>query len=315
MINLRKKPNPPLMTKVKISAVICTYNRAELLDKCIKSLTEQSLDKSKYEIIIVNNNSTDNTQEVINKWAVSNKQIVTVLEKQQGKSFALNAGIKKANGKYVAFTDDDIYVEPDWLERLLYAFTHIKPEPVSVGGKIIPYFDSTPPQWFIDGGYEFREKGDVGKFLELPQARNGFSGGNVAYAKWALIKINGYSTSFGPKENKFIMGEDTEISNRIHQQNPNFWYDPDIVVNHFTPDSHFRYSFWIKRSYLTGIANAKLKPVNFLSKQYVRRVIYLLSALLDVFVATFSWKKEWKLKVVNRLRILALSLGKLTLFK
>lgn len=137
-----------LMNKLRLSIVVCTYNRADLLVDCLESLVNQDVDPESYEVIIVNNNSTDKTLEVVDRFAKKYPNIRTVQELNQGLSHARNRGWREARGKYVAYIDDDAKASPDWCKRILNTFSTVTPTPAAVGGQIFPYYETLPPAWF-----------------------------------------------------------------------------------------------------------------------------------------------------------------------
>ncbi|MGD8380729.1 MAG: glycosyltransferase, partial [Syntrophobacterales bacterium] len=92
---------------IKISVIVCTYNRAELLGGTLRTLCHQTLDTSEYEVIVVDNNSTDNTREVVDEFCRRSSNVRYCFEPQQGLSHARNQGLQEAKGKYVAYIDDD----------------------------------------------------------------------------------------------------------------------------------------------------------------------------------------------------------------
>src|SRR5438876_3486068 len=105
-----------------VSVVLCTYNRAALLQPAIDALLSQTGDVS-YEIIVVDNNSTDATGSVIREIvARAGGRVVYTFEPQQGLSHARNRGLALARASIIAFTDDDVRVAPDWVQQLNRAF-------------------------------------------------------------------------------------------------------------------------------------------------------------------------------------------------
>ena len=122
-----------------ISVVICTYNRARFLPDALGSLSNQSIPTNDYEVIVVNNASTDDTaavcQNFINQHPLS--PILYLEEKQQGASFARNTGAAVARAPLLCFMDDDAVADPDYLEKIL-AFFQEFPDAGGLGGRIIP---------------------------------------------------------------------------------------------------------------------------------------------------------------------------------
>lgn len=242
----------------KISLVVCSYNRAGLIVKCLSSLANQSLEKGLYEVIVVNNGSTDETQKVAEEFAITQPNFRVILEVKQGLSYARNRGYKEALGKYVAYIDDDAKALPDWAEKILTAFETVKPKPVAVGGMILPLYEKPPPSWFTDD-LEIRTWGDEKCFLQLPGARYGFSGSNMAFQKSVLEQYGGFSASFGMKGDTLRFGEESELFSRIYKDFPLFWYDPEIKILHLVPERNMNLAYRMKRAYLSGISNALIR--------------------------------------------------------
>jgi len=109
-----------MIAPIKISVVMCTYNRAAYIEDAMESLYHQSLGKDQYEIIIVNNNSSDNTIEVCTNWIAVHRDANYAFynESKQGASFARNTGAALAKGSLLCFMDDDAIAEPEYLERI-----------------------------------------------------------------------------------------------------------------------------------------------------------------------------------------------------
>src|SRR5580704_11547043 len=127
---------------MRLSVVICTWNRAESLQKTLESIESCRVpDGTDWEVLIVDNNSTDATSVICQSFVQTNPERYRYfLERKQGKSFALNTAIENARGEVIAFTDDDVLVGVDWLSALLSAFEDN--DCVGVAGKIVPVWNS-----------------------------------------------------------------------------------------------------------------------------------------------------------------------------
>jgi glycosyltransferase involved in cell wall biosynthesis len=286
-----------------ISVVVCTYNRGGLLIQTLTSLVNQSLQKSSYEVIVINNNSSDDTQAVAEQFSKNHHNVKVVIEKQQGLSHARNRGLKEARGTYVAYIDDDAKASPDWCERIVHAFQNVSPAPAAVGGEIHPFYESERPKWFSDE-LEIRTWGDHPQFLKPPEAKNGFSGSNMAFPKSILIEFYGFSTHFGMVGRMVRLSEDTELFNRIYPQKPWFWYDPAIRVYHLVPKRNMRISYRMKRSFKAGSARYQIEYEQ--STLYTRfrnlagLFLFILKALLQL-LTTGAGRKKLILKKLQEL--------------
>lgn len=213
-----------------ISVVICTYNRCDLLKSAINTLIDQRLYTDFFEIIIVDNNSTDTTRDYIQECIMQNPRlnIRYILEPNQGLSHARNRGWREAHGEYIAYTDDDCEIPGDWLEN---AYTIIKEKAPSIfGGPYYPFYVTPKPRWFKDE-YGSHSLGDLPR--ELAEGEF-LSGGNIFFRKSLLEKIGGFNPDLGMVGNKIAYGEETalQIYVRKHLVNELIFYHPDLYVFH-----------------------------------------------------------------------------------
>jgi glycosyltransferase involved in cell wall biosynthesis len=130
-----------------VSVVITTYNRSEMLAAALDSVLAQESGDVRYEVIVVDNNSSDRTREVIESAiAPGRAHLQYIFEPRQGVSYARNAGVAVAGAPIIAFADDDVRVTKDWLANIKREFD-LHPEVDFLGGKILPKWRSAPPQW------------------------------------------------------------------------------------------------------------------------------------------------------------------------
>ena len=137
-----------MSNQIKISVVICSYNRALYITDAMDSLYQQTIDKAFYEVIVVNNNSTDNTIPICEKYISEHQDAHFIFcnESKQGASFARNTGAAIATGELLCFMDDDAIAANDYLERIIQFFeTHT--DAGGLGGRIIPKYIPEEPKW------------------------------------------------------------------------------------------------------------------------------------------------------------------------
>ncbi len=141
-----------------ISAVVCAYNRASILRRMLESFFQQNyLNEIEYELIVVDNNSSDGTRRVVGEY-LEHPQCRYIFEERQGLSVARNRGGAEGKGDIVAFLDDDVIVDKDWLKRLQECFEETKAD--VVGGRVYLIVEKEPPKWL---GPEFRMFLSLGK--------------------------------------------------------------------------------------------------------------------------------------------------------
>ncbi|HKW94487.1 MAG TPA: glycosyltransferase [Methylomirabilota bacterium] len=129
-----------------ISVVLSTYNRVQVLPLALQSLLDQDCASARYEVVVVDNNSTDGTRPVVESFAVKASNLRYVFEPTQGLSHARNAGILAARAPLIAFTDDDVRVSRDWVATIARLFAG-HPEAACVGGKVLPSWAGPWPGW------------------------------------------------------------------------------------------------------------------------------------------------------------------------
>ncbi len=213
---------------VLVSVVVCTYNRAQLLHNCLGSLNKQSIDKKHYEVIVVDNNSTDDTQNVVKKTIRHHPNIRLVTERNQGLSVARNRGWKEARGRYVAYIDDDALAEPNWIEQIVCFITNY-PKVTVFGG---PYsrFSIVPfPDWLPENYYTL----NLGNKIKALNLRSEWlSGSNMIFGKSVFEKYGGFKKDFGMTGKKILYGEETELFVRLKKYGEPVYYVPKIRVRH-----------------------------------------------------------------------------------
>lgn len=253
---------------VALSVVVCTYNRADLLRHALESLAGQDLPSELLEVVVVDNNSSDGTRQVAQSFAGRFRHWQLLAEPRQGLSHARNCGWQAARGRWVAFLDDDAQAASDWAGRIVRAFSEVRPEPASVGGPILPWYDCKPPGWFSDA-FETRSWGDAAGFLPEPGARFGFSGSNMAFPRAMLEQHGGFDAGYGMVGGTLRLGEETELYLRLHAESPLFWYDPQLTVRHYVAERNFRLGWRLRRRFRSGRTRAALEQRRIFSRDYL----------------------------------------------
>lgn len=288
------------ISNVKISAVVCTYNRSHILSLCLESLISQALDKRFYEIIVVDNNSSDSTADVVRSYSAKSPNIRLLHEEKQGLSHARNVGYNEARGEYIAYLDDDAKADKNWLANILKAFESLSPIPTAVGGKVLPYYLCMKPDWFLDE-YEVRSWGEKAHFLKPHRAKFGFSGSNMAFQKRILQKFFGFSPGFGMTGGHLGLGEETELFYRISQETSCFWYDPEIIVEHLVPEFKMKLDYIVKRTFRGAICIHKIRLGRERSYSYfvTLNIAKIMFYSLMLFFTVENTGKHWQNKFLH----------------
>ncbi|HVN94230.1 MAG TPA: glycosyltransferase family 2 protein [Terracidiphilus sp.] len=229
-----------------VTVILCTYNRCDTLTRTLESLAASSSPQSfECEVLVVDNNSSDRTRQVVEGFCRrSAGNFRYIFERQQGKSFALNAGIRAARGDVLAFLDDDVTVASDWLERLTAPLEESR-EWAGTGGRIVLDGSFSAPAWLPVGSpfgalpalAALFDLGD--KPQELHQAPYGT---NMAFRKIMFEKYGLFRTDLGPSPNRGTPrpNEDTEFGRRLLAAGERLHYEPSAVVYHPVPESRVR---------------------------------------------------------------------------
>jgi glycosyltransferase involved in cell wall biosynthesis len=243
---------------IKVSAVICTLNRADYLRKAIKSLANQSLESGAYEILVVDNRSTDNTKAVVTEEFAHISNLHYIYEPVLGLSQARNTGWQHAKGAYVAYLDDDAIANSCWLEQIVQAFETIKPQPGCVGGKVEPIWEAPRPDWLPDELLPFLTVVDWSNTPIILGEDQYIAGANMAFPKFLLEAVEGFHVNLGRKGKSLLSNEELLLRNKLQEKNYEIYYDPKIAVKHHVSASRLAKSWFLKRTYWQGVSEAAL---------------------------------------------------------
>jgi len=231
---------------IKITILVCTYNRCKTLTVAIESVVAQTLPQSiAWEILVIDNNSTDQTRQAVEDLQRRHpERIRYIFEPEQGISYARNAGIREARGEIIAFIDDDETAEPGWLQNLtanLYSG-----EWAGAGGRVLPPSDFMPPRWLL-GKNKFAS-GPLASFDLGPEARQMEEppfGANMAFRKFAFEKLGGFRTDLGRVGGNLISNEDTELGRRLMAAGLRLRYEPSAITRHPVEQARVRKEYFL----------------------------------------------------------------------
>lgn len=198
-----------------ISIVVCTYNRAESLRETLTALRRLSTpSKLKHEIIVVDNNSSDHTRQVVENFMTEAPFFKYEFESQQGLSHARNHGIRSSSGEVIFFTDDDVLPEKNWLIETLHGME--KHHADACGGFIAPIFEKPAPHWLTPRFYGFLAvRNDRSDDYAIENPSQAPFGANMAFKRIVFERVGGFDTGRGRKGSVLASGEDGEMFERI----------------------------------------------------------------------------------------------------
>ena len=229
-----------------ISVVVCTYNRSDLLVGALRTLCEQTLDRSCYEVIVVDNNSTDNTRDLTEQFCHCYPNVRYCLETEQGLSHARNRGWREAKGEYVAYIDDDCKVPEQWLTVAKDIIDRFSPG--VFGGPAYAFYNTLKPCWFKDSYSSHEPFKDV-RILKNEECVEIF-GMNMCFSRTLLEKVGGFDVRLGMCGEKIAYCEETalilHVSNTMTDEL--IYYSPKLYVYHLVQEERMTVR-WLVRSW------------------------------------------------------------------
>lgn len=241
------------------TVLICTFDRADLLSATLESLARTVAPDLRWDVLVVDNNSSDDTRAVVERCAARYPVALRyVFEPNPGKSFALNTGIAATTADIIAFTDDDVRVSPEWLTRLVAGLERHRCE--YVGGRVTPLWQCEPPRWLP------RVNGQLWGVIALVDygphpiefVRRVPLGVNMAVRREAFQRTGGFNTSIGRKAGTLLGQEQREWCVRATAAGLVGYYLPDAVIEHVIPADRLTKRYFRRWFYWRGIARAIL---------------------------------------------------------
>ncbi|WP_455620679.1 glycosyltransferase [Parabacteroides sp.] len=259
---------------MRLSVVICTYNRGKYLPLVLDSLKKQQYPFSSFEILLVNNNSTDQTDKIIQEYQQANPTLplTYITEYNQGISYARNRGVTESTGDIIVFIDDDETVESNFLQNVDDFFTRYPDAGISAG-PVIPVYESQKPQWLshytmrlVTGAYQ---KGNQIKLLP-PKDYPGT--GHACFRKALFLKYGAFDTSLGRKGNSLMGAEDKDFFLRLMHGGEKCYYLPSAKIYHHIPDNKLTNEHFKKLTYALG-RSERIRTLNLGKSAFYKRLL------------------------------------------
>ncbi len=285
-----------------LTAIICTYNRARYVGKLLESIAANDLAKTEYELLLVDNNCTDNTREVCEAFAAAHPDVIFryTTESEQGLSAAKNRGIKEAKGDIIVYIDDDALVDP-WYLRTYAEWFATHPETMACGGPIEPLYETSEPDWMtpytkalLTAWMNYGEK-----VREYPRGRYP-GGGNAAYRKEVFEQVGGFNTALGRKGGNLMGSEEKDIFDKMHTLNMQILYLPEPVLHHCIPQAKLEKPYFDRLTLQMGISERQ-RTLAISKFKYIKRLFSEAVkwggtiVLLCLYTISFHPVKGWKL--------------------
>jgi glycosyltransferase involved in cell wall biosynthesis len=272
---------------MNLTVILCTYNRCQLLANALESVAVSTLSQSvKWEVLVVDNNSRDQTREVVQDFCDRYPgRFRYLFEPRPGKSFALNSGIRESRGEILAFMDDDVTVEPTWLQNLTAALDG--DQWAGAGGRIVLRWPASLPNWLsVDGPYARHPFPGFDQGHEARELIGPPFGTNMAFRRKLFEKYGGFRTDLGPEPGSEIRAEDTEFGRRVVAAGERLRYEPSAVVYHPVPEDRIGKKFFLKWRFDYGRGDAREFPVH----------------PVRLFCSLLAWTLRWMVALEPRVR-------------
>ena len=246
-----------------ISIIVSTFNRSHNLPECVQYLAAvENTEHFQWEVLIVDNNSTDATKSVVESLQKQYPMINIryLFEKSQGLSFARNCGIRESQAEYLIFIDDDIHVTPKWLAAIYNRF--VSEQCDAIAGRIYVESPQEFPNWLVPELYGFLGHHDFGDKAFRMNGRTEFPfGGNMAIRRDITEQLGGFHTGMGRKgegnkKEDLFKGEETLFFHLMTDNNGVIWYEPNAIVRHNILPYQLKKKFFLTIHYNAGYQKA-----------------------------------------------------------
>ena len=290
---------------LRLSLIVATYNRSSSLIRALESVIEQNAPASQWECIVINNNSTDDTQERVAEFVAAHPDhnIRMVTELRQGLSFARNRGIRESEAEYIAIIDDDERISPDFIASYI-SFFDSTPDAVAAGGPIFAEYPTGRPRW-------------MSHFTERPVANTMYfgdevrlfpkgripGGGNMALRRSSVRRYGVFDTSLGYVGESLVGGEESDLFERLRIAEAKYYYVPKAVMYHIIPAEKLTSEYLSRLSYNIGVS--QLRRAKFYHRVALVRIQEIVKWAITVllalwYIVTLQWSKARYLLMMRR---------------
>ncbi|MDO4191564.1 MAG: glycosyltransferase family 2 protein [Bacteroidales bacterium] len=239
---------------MRLSVLICTYNREKYVYNVLRSVALNTFPRNNYEIILVDNNCTDNTVGECERFCNDFPDITfrRVVEKNQGLSYARNRAIAEASGEILVYVDDDALVNDDFLQAYDDIF-NMMPEAMGAGGQVQPLYETEEPTWMshytkvLITSYKYDgDKIKENKCGKFP------SGGNMGFRREVFEKVGAFNPELGRKGKNLIGAEEKDFNDRMQKAQLKTFYIPRAILYHIISPVRFTKEYFVNLTYSIG---------------------------------------------------------------
>ncbi|WP_233531836.1 glycosyltransferase [Paenibacillus alkalitolerans] len=283
------------------TVAICTHNRSADLREALLSLLHQSF-KGPFEVIVVDNCSTDDTKQVVQEFkSMVQIPVRYVFEERLGLSVARNRAIREAGGEYVLFLDDDAKASVDWIDGIVSLFEQ-DPLIGCVGGKIEPAWEGSAPPWLSPENRTLYTILDYSEEIEEMRKPAIPFGANVAFRKSVFDSMDTFREDLGRVGSNLLSSEEAELIERIRSRYK-VYYTPHASVLHKIPRSRISRKWLLRRIYWQGVSSAvsSNKKTGIFVKSLLKVPLFLLLTIVFIYDKRRIFRNISRITYINGL--------------
>ena len=234
--------------KPVISAVICTYNRYDVLEQAIQSCLDQRLEASKFDIIIVDNSPDIEFATSFGERYSGVANLSYLIAEIPGLSNARNMALAKSQADIIAYLDDDAIADGNWLIEIVEAFKSYGDSAMAAGGRILPAWQEARPAWVPDQKLGYLSVVDWGGKTRVINSSEWIAGANMAFRRSQLQAVGGFDVNLGRKgpETSLLSNEENDVLRKLGERGGSVLYMPNAEVLHQV-DSRRLHRDWFRR--------------------------------------------------------------------
>lgn len=246
----------------RVSAVVCTYNRYDLLPQALESLAAQSLAAQEYEIIVVDNSPDQGFSKATSAQFREIPNLKWVVEATPGLSNARNVGCQIARGPIVAFMDDDAVADPAWLANIVAGFERFGKSAVALGGRVDPLWGAPRPRWLHEDLLGYVSVVNWGGSARIAGEKEWVAGTNISFRRSALAAVHGFSSGLGRARSghALLSNEEVEVIAKLRERGGQLIYDPEVTVGHLVDAGRLTQPWFRRRAAWQAASDYMLDP-------------------------------------------------------
>jgi glycosyltransferase involved in cell wall biosynthesis len=229
---------------MRLSVIICTYNRERFLGDTLESVAAQPLPKDQVQIVLVDNNSTDSTPVIAQRFKETHpdSEMVYVIETNQGHTYARNRGIKESDGDILLFLDDDVLLDPGYFMNLVQHY-ETNPDLAASGGRVIVKYEHKRPAWMSRFLEPMLGHHDFGSMVKNYPKNSYPVGCSMAFRASTFIQTGVFNPDLGRRGTALGGNDEKDMLFRVRAAGLRIAYLPNVILSHRIDDRRLTYDY------------------------------------------------------------------------